>query len=385
MSGRPLDVCLVSRVLWPGGSQRILIAEGEQLARRGHSVDLVFVRDTGIGSLTSAIPYRVLHGPRASRRHLGRFLQWMTARYGPERGPEATVDLDLLWRFERDRRHYDVVVYGDPWAAVFARGGARRHGDRYVVHVHETSFGVHDFHGHNYVPRLLEGRALRTAGSILTSSRTNSEALDRAGFSGVEVLYPGVAPSREVPAFEARENLAVSVTVWDPGRHPEVFLEIAAELDRGRILLVGQWTDAAALARFRNEIAARGLTERLGASGAVSEDALVDHYRRAKAAIRFGFGEAGPGMGSLEALGHGIPLIINPGVGVRELVVPGESCLQFPEHDAPAIAQGLARLFDDAAYWSRLSDGARAVAQSRSWASHGTQLERILRSDARVG
>lgn len=80
------------------------------------------------------------------------------------------------------------------------------------------------------------------------------------------------------------------------------------------------------------------------------------------------------GLVVLEAMASLLPVIATPAGGVAEHLVDGENGLAFAANDVAGCADAMQRLLDDAALRSRLQQGARLTAESRSWES---ELDRL--------
>ena len=369
-----MKICIFVRVLWPGGVQRTALAEAEQLTALGHTVDLVFLRDTGREKYSTSVNYRCLHDASAKKRLLGKLFGFITRRYASERGSDATVDLDFILKFERTRESYDVILYFDQHAAFFARYGQRKNHDKYVVQIHETSLKGPE----GIIPHLIDKRALENASATLTNAEFNKNVLTLNGYRNVFILYPGLSIQSFVPTFMERENVAISVTMWDKGRKPEVLLEIAKLLRTVRIIIAGNWADSDYLRSFRELVRNEGLSDKVEVTGSISESDLQQLYRKCKVAIRFGYNEAGPGMGSLEAISHGIPLIINSGIGIKEVVSNNVNCIIVDELSSQIVADMIEELSHNQLLWDKISENEKELAKGLSWESHGLKLEKIL-------
>ena len=64
-------------------------------------------------------------------------------------------------------------------------------------------------------------------------------------------------------------------------------------------------------------------------TGKISEKELNELYSKASVLVRFGFDERDPGMGVLKAMGYGVPVIVNQGLGSKELIRQGETGLSL--------------------------------------------------------
>jgi glycosyltransferase involved in cell wall biosynthesis len=374
-----MRVRIVVRLLWPGGVQRTLLAEAQELTNLGHTIDLVFLRKSDLAvDYGESVPYTIFRGPASKPRPLAYLFRMITSHYAPERGHDATVDLDLLWAYELQRWTGDLTLYGDQHAAMFAPLFSALRKRPYVVHIHESAFK-----GDATLWRTEERIALSRAAAIVANTDGTRSTLMANGYPNVTTVYPGTAIHRQVPDFADRSDMAISCTLWDVGRHPEIFIAIAREMSSGTVELVGSWTDQLAMTSFIKRVNESGLSHRLRVSGPISQVNLEARYRSAKVAIRFGYNEMGPGMGSLEAISYGVPLIYNAGIGVKEVLRDGvHGRLVDPERPA-SVAKAIEDLFQDSSGWRSMSANCLTAAKNLSWESHGRRLEAVLLEAAR--
>ncbi|NON63529.1 glycosyltransferase family 4 protein [Acidianus sp. RZ1] len=381
-----MKVLILVRVLWPGGVQRAAFKEAYELMKRGHDVDLVFIRETQREvKYSSSINYTVLYPPTVKKRLLGKVFWKLTSIYAKGRGDDATIDLDLIFLYEmRRKKNYDVVIYYDQWTALFSWvrklkekvweiRGKKGGGEKKVVFVHETPLSNPN---PPLLPKLIDRLGLWKANCIITNAEANREALERNGYKNVFTLYLGTDPV-DSPNFSFREDIALSVTMWDAGRHPERLVEISRRLRRGKVVIAGDWADRTLLEKYRNM-----RNEHLEVTGPLQEDELRELYRRSKAFIRFGYNERGPGMGSLEALSYGIPLIVNRGIGITEVIKDKENGFIVEENDFDGISKILDELFVNEEMWNKIYENNRKLAESLSWNKHGERLDEIIRKIA---
>lgn len=363
-------------MLWTGGVQRIAIADAELLTQHGFDTDLIFIREVGEGqTYRISTPFVILHRASANQRLFAGPLRVLTQHYNPQRGPLATIDSDLILKHELTRARYDVLIYTDQHAAAFARLGRGLHGGSFVVFFHET--GLKD---PGFVPGLIDSRAAKGAAASVTMSERAGAVLRAHGIPNVHVIYPGVEVAANSPGFHEKADLAVSVTVWDSGRRPEALLQVARHMTRGRIEIVGYWPDQEYLAWFRQQVTRLGLNDRIEVTSSLTEQALADLYFKAKVSIRFGYDEMGMGMGALESLGHGIPLVVNRGIGVADLVATFKAGVIVNERDPKAVAEVLQRLFDDPGQWASLSQNSTNLGRQLSWNERGRRLSNLVSS-----
>ncbi|MCI4360719.1 MAG: glycosyltransferase, partial [Thermoplasmata archaeon] len=218
---------------------------------------------------------------------------------------------------------------------------------------------------------LLDRVALLMAPSVVTTSARVAERIERF-VPGRTFLARLGAPEVEewVPVGERDRRRVFSVTVWDRGRHPELYLTLARAMPRFHFVLAGIWTDPEHLA----EVRASAVT------GPVSETERRDLMRRALLYLRVGFHESGPGMGGLEALAAGSLVIANRELGLSEILTDGVDGFVVDRPDPAELAQLLERIDAlPAEDLERVSAAARGLAERNSWAVHGRILGDAIR------
>ena len=97
----------------------------------------------------------------------------------------------------------------------------------------------------------------------------------------IEEIYLGTDVINKIPDFDDRKNFAISITMWDYGRHPEKLIEIGSKLNNGKIILIGSWTDSKYLESIKREIKERSLDDRVVITGQVTEERLSIYYKEA--------------------------------------------------------------------------------------------------------
>ena len=182
-------ICILVRVLWPGGPQRIAFKEAKILREKGLDVDLVFLRETKRFPNDFAITrYSVINTQESTQRILEPFFRLITLHYNQGRGDDATIDIDYIAIFNLFKNKYDIVIYFDQFTALFSTLNKVLKGSKKIVYVHETAFREK----HSYFNKLLEKMALFKSDYILTVSETNRNLLLKRGYNNVGVLFPGI-------------------------------------------------------------------------------------------------------------------------------------------------------------------------------------------------
>ena len=369
-----MKICILVRLLWPGGVQRTAFAEAEGLSKLGNDVDLIFNRSSERYVYDSTTKYKVLNRNEVNKRILGRIFRKITLHYLPQRGPDATVDIDLIYKAEHNLGNkYDIIYYFDEFAAFFQKYNKKKFGNKTAVLIHEVAL----FNG-TKLSELAQKRAIENSDLVLTNTEENLNLLKEFGIENSYEVYPGLMLHDYTPGFDSRENIAISVTMWDFGRKPEILLQIAKKLRFGKIIVVGSWADNNYLSEFKRLVEDADLSGKLIITGEIEEKYLIDLYKKAKVSIRFGFNEKGPGMGSLESIAWGIPLIINDGIGIKEIVKNNVNGYIVGQNDSGLVANLIDRLFNGKDTWSEISQNNMILAKELSWDKHCFNLNHLF-------
>jgi glycosyltransferase involved in cell wall biosynthesis len=96
--------------------------------------------------------------------------------------------------------------------------------------------------------------------------------------------------------------------------------------------------------------------------------------------VRFGFDEFGPGMATLEAIGYGLPLIINNGIGMKDIIDSFgiDPSIVVGLDDYKTMTEAIEKLLTDEEEWNLKHKNALSLAKIMSWEEHGRRLENIL-------
>ncbi|MEM3290575.1 MAG: glycosyltransferase family 4 protein [Candidatus Micrarchaeaceae archaeon] len=368
-----MKILILVRILWPGGVQRTAFAEADGLRKLGNEVELVFIRDTGRLHYSENVSYSTIFNNEVNKRFVAKILRRITAHYLPARGPDSTVDIDLIYKFIHSiKQKYDLVYCFDEFIGFFAKPIKRRFGSTIVVLIHEAALNKRG------ISALIQRRAMKLADVVLTNSKYNFEILKSFDRKKIYEVYPGLYPKSKVKDFTERKNIAISVTMWDSGRKPEIFLCIAQHLNNGKIMLVGDWADENYLRQFKERIVKLNLLDRLIVTGPVSEETLASYYEHSKVSIRFGYDEKGPGMGSLESLSYGLPIIINYGIGFKEVIKHGINGFIVNERECKDVATLIDELFTNKEKWEYIHKNNLSLANEYSWDHHNEKLNAIF-------
>jgi len=303
---------------------------------------------------------------RASER--GRWtavLERMTLLFNSDRGPDATVDLDLILR--ASRRLSGTILYHDQFAGLTGYLRRLQFGEDYAVYVHESSLGEKGgvMELTLRVPALrrplqwYDRRITRKARVVFTNSQRNRRVLDEAGVHAL-VAYPGCDPVDRLPP--ERERFILAVAVWERTKRPEVYAELARR-SGVPVVLAGMWGRPQELESFRRQFG-----DRVRVTGAIPESELDRLSCAASLYVRFGYGERGPGQGGIQALGYGMPVLTNPQLAASEIITDGED--GFVVSDVEEAARRVAELFDSPQRLRAMSQAAWSRSRTLSWDAH---------------
>ncbi|BCU69710.1 glycosyltransferase family 4 protein [Stygiolobus caldivivus] len=347
---------IVLRVLWNGGVARIAVEQSRVTKSK-----LLVLRESFNDYDLKGVDVSFLRrkGEKGSFTPLFRRL---TKLYAPQRGDEATVDLDLILKAVRLVK--GKALYHDQFAGISGYLRKLFYGEDYALYLHETSLPLK---GLKYsLPRKVEWEVLKKAKVVMTNSMWNADTLKGFGINA-EVLYPGCYPDKDIE--REREDIVLAVSMWDAGRRPELYGELARKI-KGKLIMAGSWARKDTMEKFMKDYPEVAVT------GKISEGELNSLYRKASLFIRFGFNERGPGMGVLEALAHGTPVIVNEGLGGKEFIKDYEN--GFVVKDVDEAAQRVNEVLSDGVLRGKMVNSAWETAKEYSWYRHGERLTEIM-------
>jgi glycosyltransferase involved in cell wall biosynthesis len=210
---------------------------------------------------------------------------------------------------------------------------------------------LHGDHKDDGEPLSLEPFVRSSHAAIATS-----RAVAAAAGSGT-VIYPSAEVPHSKASLRGRPPTIGAVGRLEPVKGFGFLLEAAAVLRARfpdlRVELAGSGTDGPRL---------RSLAERLGLAGVVSflgwQEDVSDLHRRwqvlAQPSLHEGFG-----LGALEAMAAGVPVVASATGGLPELVEDERTGFLVPVGDVEALAGRLATLLEDELLRTRMGEAAR--------------------------
>lgn len=381
-------IAIVVRRLWTAGAQRIAIEEARFFKRLGYDARLLFLLGPKDGSdysvLLKDIDWEIVCDSEGNVPG-SRLSAALTRVVSPIPSPDARVDLySLLQGVMRIfSLRPDIVICHDPYASLVGSIARFLHRIPYIVYVHEAM--APDIAYSSRIQRMMrwvvEYPALRNATAIFTNTRATRDSVLHMlpGRKDVEVAYPGVSQCSEPFSPPRGPPVILSVSTWEEGRFPRLYCDVARHLRSGRVVLAGMWKDNVALQRYSLLAETPDFRGRVEITGPLSEGDLDREYHRASVFIRFGHQEHGVGMGVLEAMNHGVPVVINSGLGARELV-SSEVGIVLEEPSASQVAAAVDSILSDKVGLGRMARSAHDLATSLSWENHVRILEKAVRA-----
>ncbi|WP_409366446.1 glycosyltransferase family 4 protein [Metallosphaera sp. D4-4] len=341
---------VVLRILWKGGVTRVALEEARLIPAR-----LVVYRREKTNYDLSNVDLQVLFQGRPAR-----FYTFLTSIYAKQRGSEATVDLDRIIKAK------DLIkgpsLFHDQFAGLTGYLRKRDHGEDYAVYIHETSL---DNEGVKWTfPKMLEKRILRHSKLVMTNSYWNKRIMEEQGFAST-VVYPGCYPKEKINL--EREKLVLTVSLWDKGRKPEIYGEIAKRI-KGKMVLAGSWVSEEDMNEFKR------MYPEVDVTGPLPEQELQRLYDRASVFIRFGYHEKGPGLGVLEAMASGMPVIVNDGLGSRELIKDNGFVVKEWEEAIDRVNE----ILESENLRREFSKNSWEIAKSLHWKNHAEKVKELM-------
>lgn len=410
--GRPRVAYLLKR--FPRLSETFILHEILELERQGLPMTLFSILDPG-EEIVNADVARVLAPVRYLPSGREAVLPLLRAHLALlRRDPRRYVGVAAY--IIRRRRHVSTIKH-------FLRAGwlARELEHTGVTHLHAHfahgpasvahfvfllsrlpySFTAHAKDIYTSPPDLLAVK-MRAARFVVTCTGYNAEYLSElvggAAAEHVHRIYHGIdlqkfSPNGHVAASTANapaEGGSTAPIILAVGRLVEkkgfpylieAFRQLYSSGYQARLHIVGGGDLKETL---RRQISEAGLADRVTLLGPRPQEELITIYRTATIfALPSVVAESGDRDGIpnvlVEAMRLGLPVVSTDISGIPELVIDDETGLVVPPRDAPALAEALARLLDDAKLRGRLAAGAaRHVTSEFDLSINATRLHNLF-------
>lgn len=280
-------------------------------------------------------------------------------------------------------RQQPDVIHAHDWMC-FPAGLAARHssGRPLVCHVHATEFDRSGAHPNPLVYDI-ERRALHECDRVVAVSRYTREVLVREygiEYSRVSVVYNGIdltdrqgpAPAHERPLTE-RVVLFVGRMTFQKG--PDYFVRAAhlviQKMPGVRFVMAGGGDMYHRMIEFAADL---GIGSHFHYTGPLSAADVQRLFRTSDLYILPSVSEPF-GITPLEAIAHGVPVIISKQAGVGELV---EGCLKVDFWDVEELASKIVALLSDPTLAASLQERSREEVAGITWERSALQLEEVF-------
>lgn len=190
--------------------------------------------------------------------------------------------------------------------------------------------------------------------------------------------FPGVV-SKEFMPFSKKGDTIVLVSYWNEVKFPEMYFDIFRKLVDFKFLMIGNWISKTYRDAYIKKLEEYGLSSRVTLISNLSESEKNNMIASSKFYMRFGNGEYGPGYGSIEALGLGVPLIINRDLGIADEIDGYNVGLVVDDSkDADKVLDFIKHYNCEEPY-DKLQDEIRRFNSDHSWQKHCEVLLKILK------
>ncbi|MEM3830497.1 MAG: glycosyltransferase, partial [Conexivisphaerales archaeon] len=185
--------------------------------------------------------------------------------------------------------------------------------------------------------------------------------------------FPGLEARAFVP-YSMKENTISLLSFWNEVKNPFAYIPIFRKIRNFKFLMIGSWVSEEYRDKFLKVIIEEKLEERVELFENVSEIEKNQIIARSKFFIRFGFGEFGPGYGTIEALENGVPVIINSDLGIADYLRNyGCSLIIEDVSDVDAVELFIKQNDNETSY-ERMQDGIMHFINEYSWKRHVQKL-----------
>ena len=369
-----MRIIILVRILATQGRPKLAAAEALELSKLGHDVELVFLRKSekmsGYSDILSGVKHKILTNHNDSP--LVPLYDYITGLFMPDRKGDLRIDYNLIRKFPGyvGKIRPDLLICHDQFAGLAGYYAYRKFGTKYCVYIDErlSRFkGVLGFMANRY-----ERKVVRHAVRVFAITPKVSDSIkDKHGVNAA-VNFQGFGYPDFVD-YEQKKNLLISVTAWDSGRRPQIYLDIIKSLPDYKLLMVGNWRSAALREEFLATAKTMDVENRVEVISGVDELTLSNLYNMSKFSVRFGFGEYGSPSGLTEAMRHGLPVIVNEDLGLSDLIREAESGLVIDRISAKTIAEWIDSV-DNRREYTHLQMNSILLAKKYTWETHARKF-----------
>lgn len=223
------------------------------------------------------------------------------------------------------KREYDVLVSMGTTTSITTQAIFKRNKIPYIAVIHdpityilETSYRETPlrfiFPLLKYIAKKFENSFIHDAKKTIIISRVHFSYLKKN--YGIEpvIISIGTSPSTSIPT--ERGDMLLSFGRWQYKKNPVLLLKLLLQLPDAKLILAGSWTDQKELEEFKKEIKRERLNSRVNLVTHYTPKILSSLCAQARVFLHPHFEAFG--LATLEAAGHGVPIIIPKKSGVTE-------------------------------------------------------------------
>lgn len=366
-----MKIVILVRILWSAGAQKIAINETKELKKRGHDVDLIFLRRGKTWKvyedLLSGSGYKVISEGKSSI--FTGLYSFITGLFMPDRRGEGRIDYDLLRKFPKfiAESSPDKIICHDEWAGIAGYAARKKLGIPYEVFIHER-LGVLDVPILGKFAERYRKRVLVNASRLYSvTEKISRDTLDRFGILSIP-NPPGFEELANVNICKKIDRI-VSVSMWDTGRNPFFFIELEKALINYEILLLGNWRTQNYYDLFTKSFPKN---TRIVVKTNISEEEKRLLIGESKFLVRFGNNEFGLATAVIESISYGTPVIINRSLGTAEIIEKYEAGYVLDSTDPKVVATIISENTEQK--YEQLLENVSSLRKSWTWKDHINKL-----------
>ncbi len=307
--------------------------------------------------------------------------------FSERKGGRYQVFPEAMWRgYRRDRHDFDALV--EIWNGIPFFGPIWFRGPRLTLlhHVHKDMWRMSLPEKLAKIGWWIERSVApifyrRGIVSTLSNSSAN-EIRELLGLRNVVVTPVGISEFFSPGTQRSSDPLVVAVGRLVPVKQFDLLIEqfvlVRREVPNAQFVISGEGYLRSDL---EQQISAAGASEWISLPGRISDDQLLDLYRRAWLVTSHSLRE-GWGMTITEAAACATPSVVVDIAGHRDAVRNHDSGILVPE--GQPLADEIVRVLHDDALLAKLRVGALAFAQTLTWDAVALRLFQLLDERARV-
>lgn len=292
-----------------------------------------------------------------------------------------SFSIAFAWWFLRHCRRWEIVHTHGAWTftslTVLVVGRATRRKVFLTAHESLTDFdrAKSPLHG-RVVKAVLRSIYLRAFHRVIVASHLEQrDSGDRDGSRTAVVPHAVRIPQRIIRNREPRHEVVIGFLArLHPKKNLGVLIDALSMLDRRFVLHVAGDGPPAYRRLLEQRAWARGVADRMSWLGFVTGNAR-ERFLEAIDVLAVPSAYECFGVATVEAMGHGVPVLVTPTVGVAH-VVERFGCGVIVRPEAEVISRALTALVENG-QTAAMSDAARRASRVFSIEEHGRRLRAV--------